>query len=138
MDNRRGICQCGNPTPHPQQPRPAGAADGRYCWSEPARRPDGARLLFPSLPDGYVPPVPDGGQAAAARREYEDDLGRLAAEWAAAVTPAGNRFRMEHPPERDDYRSFRAWRDDCMRWRRLRGWAAAERNRGGGGSDPAG
>ena len=48
---QRKICQCGNPKDHPQRPRPEGATNGQYCWTEPPRRPDGTRLLFQDEPE---------------------------------------------------------------------------------------
>ena len=48
----RGICECGNPKEHTRRNRPPNhPPDGSYCWTEPERRPDGTRLLFPHLPD---------------------------------------------------------------------------------------
>ena len=114
-------CECGNPAEH--EPGTDNPEPGKRCWTEPEQRPDGTRRLFPSLPDGYEPPLPDETQIKAAAGRYASDLDRKASEFASARTPAGNPFDVDRPPDRDDYTTFREWRNDVFKWRTLRTWA---------------
>ena len=76
----RQICSCGNPADHLRQPRSVtyrpGGKPGGYCWVEPELRPDGTRRMFPQLPDGYVPPLPNREQQVRAAERYYLDYDR--------------------------------------------------------------